>query len=101
MLYLSRDFGQSYCRNRRGAQASLAGGVRSSSVEKTRLASHAGLCSAFKSVMVSEVRTVMLTIFWRVCCKDLLHTRLGGIGGNSGDGEMRLAVRRDRKKRAA
>ena len=59
------------------------------------------LCRAAKSVKVARDRTVVLTIFWRVCCREKPRGRVFGDQRNQATAKMRLTVERDRKKHAA
>jgi hypothetical protein len=60
-----------------------------------------GLCRAAKSVKVSRDRTVVLTIFWRVCCRQNSANARLGIGADQATAMTRSAVKKDRKKSAA
>jgi hypothetical protein len=46
-----------------------------------------GLCRAVKSVKVSRDRTVVLTIFWRVCCRQEFCRSAFEDRRKSGDGD--------------
>jgi hypothetical protein len=68
---------------------------------KTPLTRPRVLWNASKSVKVSRDRTVVLTIFWRVCCKQIFAGAHMGIGANQATAMTRLTVNKDRKKHAA
>jgi hypothetical protein len=69
--------------------------------KKLALTRRAVLWNASKSVKVSRDRTVVLTIFWRVCCKQSFAGAHKGIGANQATAMTRLTVKKDRKKHAA
>jgi hypothetical protein len=98
----SLDFSGSYCRIRGRAQARRpyeASNYRG--FKKLALTCCGVLWNASKSVKVSRDRTVVLTIFWRVSCKQSFAGAHWGIGANQATAMTRLTVKKDRKKHAA
>jgi hypothetical protein len=74
------DFAASYCRNPAPAQAGAAAPASNYRViKKSPLTTRRVLWNASKSVKVSRDRTVVLTIFWRVCCKQFFAGAHGGV----------------------
>jgi hypothetical protein len=78
----------------------LIGGWREGQ-KNPRAVSRARLCGGGKSVKVSRDRTVVLTIFWRVCCKGFALPAHSRIGADQATAMLRLTVDKDRKKYAA
>jgi hypothetical protein len=69
--------------------------------KKLALTPRGVLWNASKSVKVSRDRTVVLTIFWRVCCKQSFAGAHKGISANQATAMTRLTVKKEQKNHAA